>query len=110
MFLLNYESNYYSLLEPIKADHQERRMHTHKLETMGSKEPEPLSPRWLRQERKKDFSGLPPNDPNHDRRPPADIERPMCKCDLDCTPLMSLDHDMYGRRYLACPLPTSPFN
>jgi hypothetical protein len=41
MLLLNYESNYYSLLEPIKAHHQEISMQTHKSQTMGSKEPEP---------------------------------------------------------------------
>jgi hypothetical protein len=101
--------NYYSLLEPIKAHHQERSMHTHNSQTMGSKEPEPWSPRWLRQQQE-DFNGLPPNDPNHDHRPPVDAETPLCKCDLDCTPLMSLVHDTYDRRYWACPLPTSPFN
>jgi hypothetical protein len=110
MFLLNYRSNYYSLLEPIKVVHQERRMHTHKSETMGSKEPEPWSPRWLRHEHRKDFSGLPPNDPNHDCKPPVDTERPLCQCGLDCTPLMSLDHDMYDMRYWVCPFPTSLFN
>jgi hypothetical protein len=54
--------------------------------------------RWLRQQHREDFNGLPPNDPNHDRGPPADVERPLCKCDLDCTPLMSLDYDTYDMR------------
>jgi hypothetical protein len=54
--------------------------------------------RWLRQQHREDFNGLPPNDPNHDHRPPADVERPLCKCDFDCTPLMSLDYDTYDMR------------
>jgi hypothetical protein len=99
MFLLNYELNYYSVLEFIKAHHQERSMHTPQSQKMASKEPEPWSPRWLRQQHREDNNDLQPNDPNHDRRPPADIERPLRKCDLDCTPLMSLDHDTYGMRY-----------
>jgi hypothetical protein len=108
--LLYYRSNYYSLLEPIKAHHEERSMQTHKLEIMGSKEPEPWSPRWLWEQLREDNNGLPPNDPNHDHRPPTDAEIPLCKCDLDCTSHMSLDHDTYGMRYWPCPLPTSPFN
>jgi hypothetical protein len=66
---------------------------------MAGKEPEPWSPRWLRQQHREDNNDLQPNDPNHDRRPPADAERPLCKCDLDCTPLMSLEHDTYDMRY-----------
>jgi hypothetical protein len=77
MLLLNYESNYYSLLEPIKVHHQERSMQTHKSQTMGSKEPEPWSPKWLRQQLRKYNNGLPPNDPNHDHRPPTDVEIPL---------------------------------
>jgi hypothetical protein len=110
MFLLNYRSNYYSLLEHIKAHHQEKNMQTHKSEIMGSKEPEPWSPRWLRQQLREDNNDLPPNDPNHDHRPPGNVEIPLCKCDLDCTSHMSLDHDTYGMRYWSCPLPTSLFN
>jgi hypothetical protein len=55
-------------------------------------------------------NGLPPNDPNHDEKPLANAERPLCKCDLDCQSHMSLDHDTYGMRYWSCPLPTSLFN
>jgi hypothetical protein len=33
------------MLDPIKAHHEKRSMHTHKSQTMGSKEPEPWSPR-----------------------------------------------------------------
>jgi hypothetical protein len=77
---------------------------------MGSKEPEHWSPRWVRQKLRKVNNGLPPNNPNHDHKPPADVERPLCKCDLDCQSHMSLEHDTYGRRYWSCRLPTTSFN
>ncbi len=76
-----------------------RRIQTHRPHTMGSKEPEPWSPRWVRQKLREKNNGLPPNDPNHDEKPPTDVERPLCKCDLDCQSHMSLDHDMYDMRY-----------
>jgi hypothetical protein len=79
-------------------------------QTMGSKEPEPWSPRWVRQQLRENNNGLPPNDPNHDHKPPADIERPLYKCNLDCQSHMSLDHDTHDRRYWSYPLPTSTFN
>jgi hypothetical protein len=85
-------------------------MHTHKSQTMGSKESEPWSPRWVRQQLRESNNGLPPNGPNHDHKPPTIAERPLCKCDLDCQSHISLDYDTYGRRYWSCPLPTSPFN
>jgi hypothetical protein len=53
---------------------------------------------------------LPLNDPNHDEKPPTDAERPLCKCDLECQPHMSIDYDMYGRRYWSCPQPSYPFH
>jgi hypothetical protein len=77
---------------------------------MGSKESEPWSPEWVRQKLREKNNGLPPNDLNHDEKPPADAERPLCKCDLDCQSHMSLDHDTYGKRYWSCPLPTCPFH
>jgi hypothetical protein len=77
---------------------------------MGSKEPEPWSPRWVRQKLKEKKNGPPPNDPNHDEKPPADAERHICKCDLDCQSHMGLDHNMYGMRYWSCPQPTCSFH
>jgi hypothetical protein len=44
---------------------------------MGSKETEPWSPRWVRQKLREKNNGLPPNDSNHDEKPPADAERPL---------------------------------
>jgi hypothetical protein len=78
--------------------------------TMGSKELKPWLPRCVRQKLMEKSNGLPPNDPNHDEKPPTDTERPLCKCDLDCQSHMSLEHDMYGIRYWSCPLPTCPFH
>jgi hypothetical protein len=77
---------------------------------MGSKEPEPWSPQWVRQKLREKNNGLPPNDLNHDEKHPVDAERPACKCDFNCQSHMSLDHDMYGRRYWSCPLPICPFH
>jgi hypothetical protein len=110
MLLLNYRRNYYPLLHAIKARHEERSMHTQISQIMGSKEPEPWLPRWVRQQLREANNGLPPNDPNHDHKPPADAERPLCKYDLDCQSHMSLDHDTYDMRYWSCRLPTSPIN
>jgi hypothetical protein len=96
-----------------KSTSRERELrctHTHRPHTMGSKEPEPWSPRWVRKKLKEANNDLPPNDPNYDEKPLADAESPLCKCDLDCQSHMSLEHDTYGRRYWSCPLPTSPFN
>jgi hypothetical protein len=87
-----------------------RRIHIYRPQTMDSKEREPWSPRWVRQKLREANNGLPPNDPNNDEKPPANAERPLCKCDLDCQSHMSLEHDMYGMRCWSCPLPTSPFN
>jgi hypothetical protein len=75
---------------------------------MGSKESELWSPRWVRQ-KLREKNDLPLNDPNYDEKPPADAERPLCKCDLDCQSHMSLDHDTYDMRYWSCPQPTCPF-
>jgi hypothetical protein len=55
-------------------------------------------------------NNLPPNNLNHDEKPLTDAKRPLCKCDLDCQSHMSLDHDMYSRRYWSCPQPTYPFH
>jgi hypothetical protein len=87
-----------------------RCIHTHRPHTMGSKEPEPWSPQWMRQKLREANNGLPPNDLNHDEKSPTDAERPLCKCGLDCQSHMSLEHDTYGMRYWSYPLPTSPFN
>jgi hypothetical protein len=80
-----------------------RRIHTHSSQTMGSKEPEPWSPCWVRQQLRERMNGLPPNDSNHDEKPPAGVERPLCKCDLECQHHMSIDYDTYSRRYWSCP-------
>jgi hypothetical protein len=79
-------------------------------QTMGSKELEPWSPRWVRWKLREMNNGLPLNDPNYDEKPPADTKRLLCKCDLDCQFHMSIDYDTYGKRYWSCPLPTSQFN
>jgi hypothetical protein len=76
---------------------------------MGSIEPEPWSPRWVRQKLREKNNGLPPNNPNHDEKLPVDTERPLCKCNLNYQSYMSLDHNIYGRRYWSCPQPTCPF-
>jgi hypothetical protein len=104
MFLLNYRWNYYPLLEPIKACYEERSIRTPSSQTMGSKELEPWSPKWVRQELRRRNNGLPPNDPNHYEKPLTDTERLLCKCNLNCQSHMSLDHEKYGMRYLSCPL------
>jgi hypothetical protein len=77
---------------------------------MDIKESEPWSPRWVRQKLREKNNGLPPNDPNHDKKPPVDAEKPLCKCDLDCQFHMNLDHDTYDRSYWSCPQPTCPFH
>jgi hypothetical protein len=110
MFLLSYGWGNYSLLEPIKARHEGRSIHTPKSEIMGSKEPEPWSPRWVRVQLRGRNNSLPPNDPYHDEKPLTRAERPLHKCDLDCQSHMSIDYDTYNRRYWSYPLPTSPFN
>jgi hypothetical protein len=87
-----------------------RRIQTYRPHTMSSKELEPWSPRWVRQKLRETNNDLPPNDWNHDEKPPADVERPFCKCDLDCQSHISLDHDTYDRRYWYCHQPTCPFH
>jgi hypothetical protein len=77
---------------------------------VDSKELEPWSPRWVRQQLREMSNNLPPNDPNHDEKSLAVAEKTLCKCDLDCQSHISLDYDMYGMRYWSYPLPTSPFN
>jgi hypothetical protein len=42
--------------------------------TMGSKEPESWSPRWVGQKLRKANNALPPNDPNNIEKPLADAE------------------------------------
>jgi hypothetical protein len=87
-----------------------RRIQTHMPQTMGSKQPETWSPRWVRQKHREKNNGLPSNDPNYDEKSPADAERPLYKCDLDCQSHKSLDHDTYGRRYWSCPQSTCMFH
>jgi hypothetical protein len=64
----------------------------------------------VRQKLREKNNGLPPNDPNHDEKPPVNAERPLCKYDLDCQSCMSLDQNTYGRRYWSSPQPTCPFH
>jgi hypothetical protein len=87
-----------------------RRIQTHRPHTMGSKEPEPSTPRWVRQKLREKNNDLPPDHPNRDEKPPTNVERLLCKCDLDCQSHMSLDHDTYGRRYWSCPQLTCLFH
>jgi hypothetical protein len=110
MFLLSYVWCNYSLLEPIKVRHEGISIHTHKLETMGSKELKPWSHMWVRQQLRERNNGLLPNDPNHDEKPPTNAERPFCKWDFECQSHMSSDYDTYNRRYWSCPQPTCSFH
>jgi hypothetical protein len=87
-----------------------RHIHTHGSQTMGSKEAEPWSLRWVRQQLRERRNDLPPNDPSHDEKPPAGGERPLCKCNLECQHHMSIDYDTYGKRYWSCPQPTCLFH
>jgi hypothetical protein len=87
-----------------------RRMHTHSSDTMASQQPEPWTPRWVREKHRERKNDLPPNDPNRDNKPPAGADPPLCKCKLKCHCYYSLDYDMYGRRYWGCWLPILPFN
>jgi hypothetical protein len=77
---------------------------------MGSKELKPWLPKWVRQQLRERNNGLPPNDPNHDEKPQAGAEPPLCKCEFECMSHQSLDYDTYGRRYWSCPQPTCPLN
>jgi hypothetical protein len=86
-----------------------RCIQTHRPHIIGSKEPVPWSPRWMRQKLREENNGLPPIDLNHDEKPPADAERPLYKCDLDCQSHMSIDYDTYCMRYWSCPQPTYLF-
>jgi hypothetical protein len=87
------------VLESIKALDEEEKYdtYTHRPHTVGSKELEPWSPRWVRQKLREKNNGLSSNDPNHNEKPPANTERPVCKCNFNCQSHMSLDHDTYGR-------------
>jgi hypothetical protein len=49
---------------------------------MGSKEPEPWSPQWVRQKHREKNNGLPIKDPNHNDKPLTDAGRPLYKCEL----------------------------
>jgi hypothetical protein len=73
---------------------------------MGIKEPEPWSPWWVRQKLREKNNGLSPNDPNHDEKPPTNVERLLCKYNLDYQSHMSLEYDTYDMRYWSCLLPT----
>jgi hypothetical protein len=79
------------VLESIKALHEEENYdtYTRRPHTMGSKELEPWSPRWVRQKLREKNNDFPPNDLNHDEKPPTDVERLVCKCDFDCQSHMS---------------------
>jgi hypothetical protein len=77
---------------------------------MGSKEVESWSSRWVRQKLREKNNGLSSSDSNHDEEPSADVERLLCKCDLDYQPHMNLDHDTYGRWYWSYPQHTCSFH
>jgi hypothetical protein len=87
-----------------------RCIHTHNSQTMGSKELEPWSPRWVRQQLRERRNDLPPNDPNKDEKPPTRAKRTLCKCDLECQHHMSIDYDTYNTRYWSCPQHTCLFH
>jgi hypothetical protein len=110
LLLLNYRRYYYPLLDAIKVCHEGRSIHTQRSQIMGSKEPEPWSPRWMRQKHREANNGLSSNDPNYDEKSLSDAETPLCKCDIDCQSHTTLVCDTYGMRYWSCPLPTSSFN
>jgi hypothetical protein len=77
---------------------------------MDNKQPEPWSPRWVREKLREFNNGLPPNDLNHDEKPPAGAKPPLCKRELECHCYYSLDYDTYDWRYWGCKLSVSPFN
>jgi hypothetical protein len=77
---------------------------------MGSKEPEPWSPQWVRQTLREKNNGLPPNDPNHNEKPLIDAEISLCKYNLDYQSHMSLNQDTYDKKYWSCPQPTCLFH
>jgi hypothetical protein len=64
----------------------------------------------VREKHRERNNGLPPNDPNRDHKPLAGADLPLCKYELECTCLYSLDYNTYGRRNWGCKLSTSPFN
>jgi hypothetical protein len=110
MFLLIYGQNYYLLLKHIKEHHEKRSIHTCRSQTMGSNAPEAWSPRWVRQHLREMRNGIPPNDPNHDKKPLVGAERMLCKCDLKCQDHMSIDYDTYDMRYWSFPQPICLFH
>jgi hypothetical protein len=85
-------------------------MHTHSSHTMTSEQPEPWMPTWVREQLRESNNGLLPNDPNRDNKPPAGVDPPLCKCEIECHYYDSLDYDTYGRMYWGCKLSISPFN
>jgi hypothetical protein len=60
---------------------------------MGSKEPEPWSPWWVRQKLREKNNDLIPNDPNYDEKPPTDAERPFMHMRLR----LSISHEFRPR-------------
>jgi hypothetical protein len=66
---------------------------------MGSKQPEPWSPRWVREKLREYNNALPTNDPNHDNTQLFSVEPPLCKCEFECMSHTSLDYDTYNIRY-----------
>ena len=67
-------------------------------------EPDPWSPRWVREKLRERNNGLPPNDPAHDHKQPAGHDPPLCKCELDSFCYISWEYDTYQRRYWVCAL------
>jgi hypothetical protein len=87
-----------------------RSMHSHISHIIASEQPEPCTPRWVREKRRESNSTPLPNNPNRDKKPPTSTDPPLCKWEIECHCYYSLDYDTHNERYWGCKLPISPFN
>ena len=72
--------------------------------TMSNKEP--WSPFWVKKSLDWWNNGAARNTPDRDLKPPATEEPPLCKCNMECSPIVSHDLETYGMRYWTCSEPT----
>jgi hypothetical protein len=62
--------------------HMMKNKQTHSSHTMASEQPEPWTPRWLREKLMESNNDLLPNDPNRDNKPSTGADPPLCKCKI----------------------------
>ena len=67
---------------------------------------EPWSPFWVKNSLEWWTNGAPQNTPERDFKSPADEEPPLCKCNIECSTLVSHDLATYSMRYWTCSEPT----